>query len=174
MSDAARRLLGDSVGMYTLHLWDPNALEEVRGFLRRHRVRVHRESAVTARVSVPNASTPAHEQHELAGCVANWNALNPASPIELTAAVTSSHGACLELAAVEATDLYFERLASLTAALGFGGVMEQMESLTDESLVEYVASRYVTTLAGRSVLDKERLHGGDDQGSNSRLAHSGQ
>jgi 2-iminobutanoate/2-iminopropanoate deaminase len=106
--------------------------------------------------------------------LAMWRSSASMCPVELTTAVTSPRGACLELAAVEATDLYFERLANLTTTLGFSGVMEQMESLTDESFVEYVASRYVTTLAGRSVLDKERLRGGDDQGSNSRVAHSWQ
>jgi len=34
-------------------------------------------------VSVPRALSALHERRELAGCVATWNALNPASPVEL-------------------------------------------------------------------------------------------
>ena len=68
--------------MYQLQLWASSDLEPVLRFLRRHRVRVHGDGDAAA-LSVPGALTAAHEQSEIAGCVAIWNALNPATPIEL-------------------------------------------------------------------------------------------
>jgi hypothetical protein len=64
-------------------LTKPNDLEHVREFLRSRRIRVRAERDGTVRASVPGAKTPLHEWRELIGCIATWNALNPASHVEL-------------------------------------------------------------------------------------------
>lgn len=73
----------DARGVYLLRAAKPKDLEHVREFLRSHQIRLRAEKDGTVRVSVPGARTPSHERRELAGCITTWNALNPASLIEL-------------------------------------------------------------------------------------------
>jgi hypothetical protein len=153
--NAATSLL-DGEGMYLLQFRDPNDLEDIRRFLRRHHVRVLAAAGVEANVSVPGSLTPTHERRELAGCVASWNALNPERPIELVGRAENEGRLmpdCLELAGIEANEAYYQRLATVANRFGFEAVMGQLESLANETLVEYVASRYVPTPAGRAWLD---------------------
>jgi hypothetical protein len=75
--------MGDGVGVCLLRLADRNDLERVCDFFRGVDVRVRDEGNGTVGVSVAAAPTPLHEQREIAGYVTTWNALNPASPVEL-------------------------------------------------------------------------------------------
>ena len=60
---AGRRRHGWS--MYLLQLWEPDDLEDVREFLRRHRVRLHADGGADPRA----VAAPAQERRELAGSV---------------------------------------------------------------------------------------------------------
>lgn len=69
--------------MHLLRVTDPSDVERVCSFLTSVRVRAVPEGGGLVSVSVPRALSALHERRELAGCVATWNALNPASPVEL-------------------------------------------------------------------------------------------
>jgi len=70
-------------GVYLLRAVDPKVLERVCELLRSTHVVVRDEGNGTVSVRVPQARSPSHEQAELSGYVATWNALNPGSPVEL-------------------------------------------------------------------------------------------
>jgi hypothetical protein len=74
------------VDVCLLRLAEPKDLELFREFLTSRRIRVRVERDGNVRAGVPGARTPLHERREVAGCVATWNALNPASPVELVKA----------------------------------------------------------------------------------------
>ena len=69
--------------MCLLHVAEPSQLERVCDFFRRANVAVRIEEGGAIRASIPGALTPAHGRREIAGYVATWNALNPASPLEM-------------------------------------------------------------------------------------------
>jgi hypothetical protein len=76
----------DGKCVYLFRLAQPEDLERIRDFLSRGGLVVSGGAGgSTLRVSVPRAPTPLHELNELKGYVATWNALNPASPVELVA-----------------------------------------------------------------------------------------
>jgi hypothetical protein len=61
---------------------------------------------------------------------------------------------CLELAGLESNEAYYRRLAILVKSCSLESVVTRLESLADETLVEYVSSRYVLTPTGRSRLPR--------------------
>lgn len=69
--------------MYVLHVSHPNDLDRVCVFLRSVNLDVDENEDGTITVTAPGAQTPVHERREVNGSVTTWNALNPASPIEL-------------------------------------------------------------------------------------------
>jgi len=73
----------DDLRVYLLRVAEPKDLDRVCDFLRSSHVLVRDEGKRAVSVSVPGASTPLHERREITGCIATWNALNPASPVEL-------------------------------------------------------------------------------------------
>ena len=69
--------------MYVLQLSHPNDLDRVCAFLSSVQLRVAVNEDGTVTVTAPGARTPLHERREIGGYVTTWNALNPASPIDL-------------------------------------------------------------------------------------------
>jgi hypothetical protein len=69
--------------MYFLRVTRPKDLDRVCLFLRAARVDTRARDDATLTVSIPEAQTDLHERRELAGYIATWNALNPASHVEL-------------------------------------------------------------------------------------------
>jgi hypothetical protein len=65
-----------------IHLINREALDAVCAFFRNAHVVVSVEPDWIV-LSIPGAPTDVHEQREIAGYVATWNALNPSSPVEL-------------------------------------------------------------------------------------------
>ncbi|HZT91674.1 MAG TPA: hypothetical protein VFA05_06525 [Gaiellaceae bacterium] len=63
--------------MPSLTLARAEDLEEFVRFLRRVHVHVTRTSGNVVVAAIPGAPSPLHEQRELAGYVATWNALHP-------------------------------------------------------------------------------------------------
>jgi hypothetical protein len=66
-----------------LRVAEPHQLERVYDFFRRVHVAVRIQEDGTIRASIPGALTPSHGRRVIAGYVATWNALNPASPLEM-------------------------------------------------------------------------------------------
>jgi hypothetical protein len=69
--------------VYLLRVIQPNDFDRVCAFLRTVHLGVQTNEDGTIIVAAPGARSPLHERREISGYVTTWNALNPASPIEL-------------------------------------------------------------------------------------------
>ena len=69
--------------MYLLRVSDLDAVAAVCDFFRRAHVVVHEQRGGLLRVSIPGAPSSLHEWREVSGYVATWNALHPATPVEV-------------------------------------------------------------------------------------------
>jgi hypothetical protein len=69
--------------VYLLRVSDPDATARVCEFFRRAHVDVREQARGLLSASIPGAASSLHEWREITGYVTTWNALNPASPVEL-------------------------------------------------------------------------------------------
>jgi hypothetical protein len=69
--------------VYFLRVTRPKDLDRLCLFLRGVHVDLRPRDDATVTVSIPEAQTDLHERRELTGYIATWNALNPASHVEL-------------------------------------------------------------------------------------------
>jgi hypothetical protein len=69
--------------VYLLRVLDPAAVPAVHDFFRRVHVDVRETDGGMLTASIHGALSPLHAWREVTGYVATWNALNPASPVEL-------------------------------------------------------------------------------------------
>lgn len=80
---AGSRAARDAASVYVLRVSRPNDFDRVCAFLRSVHLHVTVNDDGTVTVTAPGARTPLHERREIGGYVTTWNALNPASPIDL-------------------------------------------------------------------------------------------
>jgi hypothetical protein len=69
--------------VYLLRVSQPNDVDRVCAFLRGVHLSVQANEDGTIILAAPGARSPLHERREISGYVTTWNALNPASPVEL-------------------------------------------------------------------------------------------
>ena len=73
----------DAAWVYVLHVSRPSDLDRVCVFLRSVHLHAEENEDGTITVTAPGASTSLHEQREISGYIATWNALNPRNPVTL-------------------------------------------------------------------------------------------
>lgn len=69
--------------MHRLRILRPDDVERFCDFLRAVQVRVDAVDGEIVTASLPGAPSELHERREIGGYVTTWNALNPASFVEL-------------------------------------------------------------------------------------------
>ncbi len=69
--------------MHRLRILRPDDLDRFCDFLRAVQVRVEGIEGAVVTASLPGAASELHERREIGGYVTTWNALNPASFVEI-------------------------------------------------------------------------------------------
>ncbi len=71
--------------MHRLRILQPEDIDRFCDFLRAVQVHVETIEGEVVTASLPGAPSALHERREISGYVTTWNALNPASSVELEA-----------------------------------------------------------------------------------------
>lgn len=69
--------------MHRLRIFHPEDVQRFCEFLRAVQVRVDAIDDAVVTASLPGAASALHERREIDGYVTTWNALNPASHVEV-------------------------------------------------------------------------------------------
>lgn len=66
-----------------MRIFEPRDVERFCAFLRAVHVRIDAIEGAVVTASLPGAPTELHERREIGGYITTWNALNPASRVEV-------------------------------------------------------------------------------------------